>query len=162
MQATLLQREMLREEKMRRLRRNELLLIYLLGVIYPLYPAMLLDEIRHGKPSITRVLIILIANTGLLVYFVKKAFSYKINFDIDAYLSQRYSETDQKNIVINYGRYKNKLFGNTPLFTTEALEKDSNLRIYKREALKGVLNLWAGALCYLGALSLLFYIVIWI
>ena len=146
---------------MAKLTKRELYMIYGLGMAYPIYPAILLDETRNGHISILRVSIIAFANAWLLYYLFAKAINLKINFDIDQYLSSSYSEDEQKRIVINYKRYKSAFFVNTPLFTLESLRRDKNLRRYLIEAFRAIFKLWAGGLCYLAALLFLFYFVIW-
>ncbi len=141
--------------------KRETYLIFGLGLVYPIYPAILLDQTRNGHISILRVSIISLANAFLLYYLANKGFNLKIAFDIDGYLSSRYSEDEQKRIVVNYGRYKSRFFQNTPLFTLESLRRDPNLRTYLKESFRAMFKLIVGGLVYAALLFLLFYIVIW-
>jgi hypothetical protein len=144
------------------MKKRELALLFLLGGIFPIYPAVLIYEMRHGDISILRISMIGLTNAVFLPFFVNKGLDLKINFDIDRYLTANYSNDEQKNIIKNYSRYKSKFFRNTPLFTREALNKDANLWRYKKEALKTMFRLLFGGLCYFGILFLLFYFSVWV
>lgn len=144
------------------MKKRALVLLVLLGGIYPIYPAILLYEMRHEHLSVLRVLMLGLINAGLLPFFVYKGLRLKINFNIDDYLTSNYSEIVQRNIIKNYYQYKSTFFQNTPLFTREALNKDENLRGYKKEAFKAAFRLISGGLCYLGILVVLFYLLVWV
>jgi len=147
---------------MQKLKKREILLLFLLGGIYPIYPAILLYEARHSGISVLRILVIGLVNASIFPFFIDKGLRLKINFDINQYLDSTYSIEEQKNIIKNYSRYKSKFFRNTPLFSMEALNKDENLLKYKKEAFKTIFRLFLGGLSYFIVLFLLFYIFIWI
>jgi hypothetical protein len=149
-------------QELRKLRKIELILVSLLGVIFPIYPTILLCEIRHGNISIWRITLVSLINACLMPFFAVIALRLSVDFDIRQYLDAHYNKEEQQSIIKNYRRYKSKLFQNNPLFTADALITDSNLRKYEKSTFKMMGKLLVGGFCYLMLIALTVYIFAWL
>jgi len=151
-------------EKMKKLSIREIFLIIILGILFPVYPAVSIMEIRHGEVSVIKLLLLILLNSLLLTLFIKKTLALKISNsvgDIKDYLDSRYSTEEQKIIIKNYRRYKSTFFQNLPLFTTAAQIADPKLRQYRNESFKLIGAVLLYTFFYLILLLFLFFIFVW-
>lgn len=137
--------------------KRNMLLIGAVGGLFPIYPAILLQQVRGGNVSIARVAAISVLS-GLVVFvFARGAAKLNAGVDIEDHLRSNYSEAEQRKMIHNYDRYKSRFWSQTPLFSTEAKKLDPVICRYQKGLYLMMLKMTGGFLCFAAILSALLY-----
>ena len=119
---------------MKRLTSRESILLIVFAFIVPIYPAILIMDMRHGEISYIKLLLLTCAISFLIIQFFKRGFNLEINTcfgNIEEYLDSHYTDEEQSKIITNYKNYKSRFWNKLPMFSRKALQQDPNLKEYK-------------------------------
>jgi len=136
-------------DKIGNLSKREIVLLAVLGAIFPIYPAISLQQTIAGKISVTRVALLCLLNALFVAYFGSKAFKKKMDIDIKQHLDAHYSNEQQKKLIKNYRAFKGKFFARPPLFTKEALGSDPILAAYHNAYERQMAKLLVGGFIFI-------------
>jgi len=96
--------------------KRALILLSMLGALLPIYPAILLQEVRHGHVSVGRIVVISLVFGILLPLFARRGLRLNVGIDIRRHLDKHYSPDQQRRVIVNYFGYTNRYLEQTPLF----------------------------------------------
>lgn len=138
--------------------KRELILLSVLGALFPIYPAILLQEVRHGHVSVVGIVVISLASGILLPLFARRGLKLNVGIDIRRHLDEHYSPDQQRRIIVNYFGYTNRYLEQTPLFRRAAMAADPILRQYRAATFLLMGKLAAGFLTFVALLGFVLYV----
>ncbi len=137
--------------------KRALILLSMLGALFPIYPAIILQEVRHSQLSVVRIVIISLVSGILLPLFARRGLRLNVGIDIRRHLDAHYSPDQQRRIIVNYFGFTNRYLEQTPLFRRAALAADPILRQYRAATFRLMGKLILGFLGFAALMVLFLY-----
>lgn len=139
---------------------NKRLLFYLtvIGVLFPVYPSILLQDARSGYVSILKTIVTSVICGAGFSLCCWRALRLDPGINIRHYLDSHFSKEQQQQMIVNYFGFSNRYLQQTPLFRSEAIAADPTLRRYRKAMFLMVAKMLAFFLCYAGLVVATLYI----
>lgn len=140
------------------IKRLDLFLLGIVGLLFPIYPAIVFQQQIHHRMIIWRIGFISLANFFLVLLFFNKVVLKLKSNNVRKYLDEHYTENELEGLIKNYPEYKE--FKLPPIFTKDATSKDERIRAYEKTSLNNIVYLLSGLVLYSIILVLLFFFLI--